>query len=207
MKLIVLHIIICLHLAIFGSVNVGSQKMLNIKSTMEWKYDDIQFGMSGCCKGFCAENLIATSTLTNQNDNAYSTDMLKDDVCQTAWVEGVDGDGIGEYLEFEFTYDVAYEQSAEYSCKYTDEFFIVNGYQKNETTFAENNRVKKIKMYIDGKPYCWINLKDEMGAQSVKLGFIKNLGKKINTIKIRFEIAEVYKGTRYNDTAISEIYW
>lgn len=194
-------------LLIFSSVH--GQKMFTVESTnyIFGSYEEIQGGMGGCCKGFCADNLIASSILPNQGENNYGADMIKDDACQTAWVEGVNGDGIGESLEFTYTYDIAYEQSAEYSCKYTDSFLIANGYQKNETSFVENNRVKKMKMYINGKPYCWIKLKDEMGIQMVNLGFIKKLGKKTNTIKIKLEITEVYKGTKYNDTAISEIYW
>lgn len=196
-------------IGLFTFMSVHGQKMFTVASThyIFGSYEEIQGGMAGCCKGFCADNLTTSSTLPNEGENNYGADMIKDDACQTAWVEGVKGDGKGEYLEFTYTYDITYEQSAEYSCKYTDSFLIVNGYQKNETSFTENNRVKKIKMYINDKPYCWIELKDEMGVQMVKLDFIKKLEKKTNTIKIKWEIAEVYKGTKYNDTAISEIFW
>lgn len=196
-------------IALLTFPTVHGQNLFTVEATdyIFGSYEEIQGGMTGCCKGFCAEHLIASSTLTNQGENSYAVDMLKDDACQTAWVEGVNGDGIGEYLEFEYRYDIAYEQSAEYSCKYADAFLIANGYQKSETSFFENNRVKKLKMYINGKAYCWIKLKDEMGVQKLNLRFIKKLGKKTNTIKIKFEIAEVYKGTKYNDTAISEIFW
>lgn len=198
-----------LFLGFWMYVSLTGQKLFTVEATdyIFGSYEEIQEGMAGCCKEFCAENLVASSTLANQGENSYGVEMLKDDACQTAWVEGANGDGIGEYIEFEYSYDDAYAQSAEYACKYTDEFLIVNGYQKDKTTFLQNNRVKKIKMYIDGKPYCWILLKDKLGVQLVKLGFIKKLGKKAKTIKIKFEIAEVYKGTQYNDTAISEIFW
>lgn len=198
-----------LFIVLLSITSLHSQKLFTVEATdyIFGSYEEIQGGMGGCCKGFCADHLMGSSTLANQGDNNYGVDMIKDDACQTAWVEGVKGDGIGEYIEFDYTYDVAYKESAEYSCKYADAFLIANGYQKNETTFLENNRVKKLKMYINGKAYCWIKLRDEMGAQQLNLGFIKKLGKKTNTIIIKLEIAEVYKGTKYSDTAISEIFW
>ena len=88
--------------------------------------------------------------------------------------------------------------------------YIFNGYVKSNKSFIENSRVKKLKMYVCGKEYAILNLEDTSSQQIFKILPIRYEDlKQINTyngeLVIRFEIMEVYPGTKYKDTAITEI--
>lgn len=163
--------------------------------------------MHACCQGFCGTSLKSSSALTSKAGTIYSIKRITDDNYATAWVEANPEEGIGEWISFDYSYDKKHEQSAEGACYYKDEFFFVNGYQKNPEVWKNNNRIKTMRMQIDGKDYCRIELVDKLGIQSVQLGFLKSLKASKKTIRINFIIESVYKGTVYNDTALSEIYW
>ncbi|HLP13607.1 MAG TPA: hypothetical protein VK177_16860 [Flavobacteriales bacterium] len=185
-----------------------SSQTKTITATLDTPWSEFENSdMHACCKGFCATELKASSFLQDKSKINYGAKMLADDKQSTAWVEGKADDGIGEWIEFNYTFDEKFSESAEGACNYQEDFLIANGYQKNNTAWKENNRVKKMKMYIDGKFYADIVLLDKMGSQLLRLGFIKSLKKKKAKIKIKFVIAEVYKGTKYRDTAITEIWW
>jgi hypothetical protein len=90
----------------------------------------------------------------------------------------------------------------------------VNGYVKSQTAWRDNSRVKKLKMYVDNKPFAILNLADSRQEQTFKfdpLGYGDREDWKILQAKpwwtIQFEILEVYKGDKYDDTAITEIYF
>jgi hypothetical protein len=115
---------------------------------------------------------------------------------QNAWVEGVEGDGIGEYIAFHFNW----------TTQEITTIVIANGYVQTEKTYRENSRPKKLKMYIDDNPYAILNLHDLRAEQIFT--FEPSLGPDKNPQwTIKFEILEVYKGDKYEDTAISEIYF
>jgi len=74
---------------------------------------------------------------------------------KTAWIEGVKGYGIGEYIIYHF------RQTAPRITK----IIIANGYVKSHKTWLENSRVKKLKLYIDNKPFAILNLEDSRYEQ------------------------------------------
>lgn len=157
---------------------------------------------------------ITTSSILNNKEN-YNPINLWDNSIKTAWVEGVQGYGIGEYCEFYINNNKFPE---EFDLNYSDKSFqtiyaieIFNGYSKSEKTFKENSRVKKLKVYVNGIPYVILNLKDTNRKQTFSLSNMKisfeNLKyeKNIDDLVLKFEIMEVYPGTKYMDTCISEI--
>ena len=74
------------------------------------------------------------------NEYRYSYWNLEDNFLNSAWVEGVKGDGIGEWLSFEF--DTSYSVTG---------LKIVNGYAKDKFTFQNNNRIQDFEIqYPDG---------------------------------------------------------
>lgn len=176
------------------------------------KYDaevieDMWAILGGGCSFYCGagEYKVKTSSdLTDQNEISYNSKNLRDFSYQTAWVEGVKGYGIGETIEFEF--------SATHPR--LTEIIIVNGYVKSKTLWKNNSRVKTLKMYLEDKPFGIIELKDVYAVQFFKvepIGHsdrenIKDLLEK-GTFKIKFEILDIYKGDKYEDTAITEIYF
>lgn len=131
--------------------------------------------------------LVASSTLPAQGTKKYDIDMLADSNPMTAWVEGKKGYGIGEWFEIE-AYNVT---------------VVFNGYQATPLTWKNNSRVKRFKVYVNGKALCFLDLTDEMGQQNFDLP-IKNISPEKN-LKFRFEIVDVYKGLKWDDVAISHI--
>ena len=75
----------------------------------------------------------------------------------TAWVEGVDGDGIGEWVMIpvdEKNYDGVLSQWY-YGEKLKLSLTMHNGYQKNADLDKKNNRVKDVKISIYAAAYGW----------------------------------------------------
>jgi hypothetical protein len=61
-------------------------------------------------------------------------------------------------------------------------------------------------LYVDGTEFGILNLLDTQDDQIFELGTFGHNTDGSNLV-LKFEIAEVYKGLKYNDTAISEIYF
>ena len=84
--------------------------------------------------------------------------------------------------------------------------YIVNGYAKNEKLFKANSRVKKLRLTIDGTKEYILELEDTMNPQLFDIEYEQepNLDK-LDAIKAEFEILEVYKGEKYEDTVITTL--
>jgi hypothetical protein len=150
------------------------------------------------CSFYCAVFSVktqASSSLPHRNRLKYDAEQAHDFNLNTAWVEGKEGDGIGESL----VYTIA---GLESELKITS-LTIFNGYRKSRELWEDNSRVKQFRIHVDGKPYGLINLKDAYDYQTVEIGQIQLKPGKTTTLK--FEILAVYKGRKFADTAISEI--
>lgn len=149
----------------------------------------------------------ATSTLESQGNNDYKIENIHDLDLTTAWIEGSSDYGIGESFTIEFNWTEEHEGFGKvYNFYGVVEIF--NGYCKSETVWKENSRIKTLKMYYNEKPLCLIGLVDTWQYQRLDLRqFFKDSKGSItakNGDKMRFEIIEVYEGTKYKDTALSE---
>jgi hypothetical protein len=111
-------------------------------------------------------------------------------------VEGKDDNGVGEYLEYVF----------ENTSPRITQMIISNGYVKSEPVWQNNNRVKKRKLHVNGKRYGILQLDDSRDDQVFEMGLFGH-NKNGTGLVLRFEIFEVYKEDKYNDTAITEIYF
>lgn len=159
------------------------------------------------CSWYCGAHYYteASSSLPSDGKNVYDKSSCSDDDVRTAWVEGKDGYGIGEYIEFLFPKGAP---------QITD-CFIINGYNKDEKTWKNNSRVKAMDIYVEDKLIATVNLKDTRDEQHFAfpdtIPFYKTTTKRIingETMEgsvIKFVITDVYKGDIYDDTAISEI--
>lgn len=141
----------------------------------------------------------ASSFLKSQKFD-YKAENLIDNNPNTAWIEGKADDGIGESFLIDFSSGRVI--TAAY---YIDEIAFVNGYNKSKDLFLKNNRVKKLEIsyqdYISRTEIKEIiTLKDTMEKQIIKLP------KQAVCFQMKFKILDIYKGTKYNDTALSEIY-
>lgn len=152
---------------------------------------------SGNCSWYCGgqiDSVTASSALADR----YAAEKAHDFSIVTAWVEGVEGNGVGEYLRYSFPG----------TCPRITTVLIHNGYVKNWDVWRDNARVKRLLMYYNDEPYAILNLQDTMGLQSFDVGVLGYEDKdSAPAWSIKFEILEVYPGKKYEDTAITEIYF
>jgi hypothetical protein len=152
---------------------------------------------SSSCSWYCGgqiDSVTASSALADR----YAAEKAHDFSIVTAWVEGVEGNGEGEYLRYSFPG----------TCPRITTVLIHNGYVKNWEVWYDNARVKRLLMYYNDEPYAILNLQDTMGLQSFDVGVLGYEDKdSAPAWSIKFEILEVYPGKKYEDTAITEIYF
>ena len=142
----------------------------------------------------------------------YLTNNLFDNKVDTAWVEGANGDGIGEWI------------SIVLNAKRTDRptgmlyFGMIPGYLKSDKIWKENNRVKtallivqrytgydiRTKSFRYDYPIIRLKFKDFKGLQVFNL-LDYGAPPTYDPKRLWVIIENVYKGTKYNDTCISEI--
>ncbi len=166
-------------------------------------FDILGAGCSWYCGGG-VDKQTASSELSPYNNINYSPGNAHDLSYKTAWIEGVPGYGIGQSLTYHFPPE---------NPRIT-KVIVVNGYEKSKKAWSENSRVKTLKMYIDNKPYAILNLEDTRQEQEFTFDPIGN-GDREDYTKLKngpawtmtFEIVDVYKGDKFNDTAITEIYF
>lgn len=165
---------------------------------MEWDYesrsDYLDVGPYGDSWYNCGwpEKITATSVLKPSAGNDYKAENAHDFSLRTAWVEGAGGNGTGESITYCFPENNPPVTTVD----------IYNGYMKSEKAWRENARVRQLKLYINGAPYALLNLKDTIAQQSFHIGSHRPSK---DGLRLKFEIREVYKGIKYDDTAISEI--
>lgn len=169
------------------------------------------------------DSIVSSSFLKEKNKPAdyYAPWKANDTNNKTAWAEGKKGDGVGEKL---YLMPVGKFKTKKIN------FSITNGYAETEKLYLANNRVKKAKLTIYEARFdiCGgyysarrsdllintskiIELKDTMEPQKI---IIEVDDKKTQTddkemsklvlFMAELEILEVYKGTKYDDTCISE---
>ncbi len=132
--------------------------------------------------------ICASSVLAPGHGNSYGPQNLTDGNDSTAWVEGRDGQGLGEFAVVEFG-----------SPRMVRTLTIRNGYNKNADIFAKNSRAKDVEIRFSNGDSLEITLRDEPGSQSMALA------QPIETKWIALVIRSVYPGSKYADTAINEI--
>ena len=79
---------------------------------------------------------------------------------------------------------------------------IINGYAKDDESWTNNNRVKKLKLTINDDAEYILNLDDSKDMQQFDISYKCELTKEI---VLKFEILEVYNGEKYDDTCLTAI--
>ncbi len=128
-----------------------------------------------------------TASSTLDQASKYGVSNLFDNQKATAWVEGVDGNGINEQLTFELSEKVN-----------IDEIQIWNGYQRSPNVYQTNARLKGFSLgEVGGKDYEY-TLRDDDAGQKIDLRVpLKN--------SFSLKINSAYDGSKYQDLAISEM--
>lgn len=185
-----------------NTVNIDSPKISilypSIEDITSYLCDDNWDTFKGGCSWYCAGkigNVTASSELERLTSYTYTAKNAHDFNLNTVWSEGANGYGIGEYLE----YAIPGNQKG----LAITNLQIINGYVKSDKLWAENSRVKSLKMYINNDVSAILMLEDSKDVQVFNIGYIP-LGQTGET-KLRFEILDIYKGSKYEDTIITEL--
>ena len=149
----------------------------------------------GCALGWDVE---ASSHLPAQGANRYDVRQLDDGSATTAWVEGADGDGVGEALVFRLVGDPDHDVGA----VDLSGFRVVNGYGKSAAAWRENGRVRTALVLVNGRPVAHARLADSMRLQWVSLPEPPEV--RADDV-VTLVVTGVYPGERYDDLAVSEI--
>jgi hypothetical protein len=156
-------------------------------------------GCSWYCGGY-VKRIYASVELSPNGKTTYTAKNAHDFDKDTAWIPKKGDYGIGAYLAYEFNFDK--EKNYDGHLGVTT-ILMANGYKKSKILWEANSRVKKLRMYVNGKPYHDILLLDSFEIQTIDIGEIMFPPRKTTTLK--FEIIEVYPGKKYKETAISEL--
>lgn len=154
-------------------------------------YDNREMiGFSDMCKKSIL-SVEATSTLAPQGDKTYGVENLLDIDLSTVWSEGVDGSGIGEKITVKIDPAIS-------TCAY----HLSAGHQGSQELHEKNNVVKKFRVT------------DSTGADNVvevynpsELRSGQTFGVSEGAEWFTIEILEVEKGSEYDDTCISGIWF
>jgi hypothetical protein len=151
----------------------------------------------GGCSWYCGggpELVVATSQLAPQGGYTYGAGRAHDHDLRTAWVEGVDGVGIGQAL----TYPFAHRGPRVTTLR------VVNGYARSEEAWKANGRVQVLRLVVNGEPMALLALQD---VRTEQVFTVEPLGRRADgqDLILRFEIVEAKAGERHDDVAITEL--
>ncbi|GMQ60535.1 hypothetical protein AN1V17_49350 [Vallitalea sediminicola] len=144
--------------------------------------------------------ITASSELKSDKGDIYSINNIDDYDSSTTWVEGAEGYGIGESINYTFEI-LDYDWSIGF-------IEIYNGYRKSPSLYRENGKVRKLELYKNDNLYAILNIDDSMDLQI----FYPNIKVETNEeLKLTFRISEIYEGVTddfqegYEDTCITDI--
>ena len=141
---------------------------------------------------------ITTGTFINASSRLessatdYSPMQAFDGDWRTAWIEGAEGDGIGEWVDAKFPKPTSIRK-----------IYIITGFHKTHADFGDlykmNSRLKAATIEFDGGKKIDVNFAD------TKLPQLIDLGDGITTSTFKLTIKEAYTGAKWTDLCISEI--
>jgi len=123
--------------------------------------------------------------LAVQSNTYYAANAI-DGKRSTAWIEGADGPGLGEWIRFDFDREINLHR-----------ILIQPGYFKSPQIWADNNRLAVLTAQFSDGSSRDLNFSDRMDSQKVDIGSVR-------TRWVRLVVKSVYYGSD-PDTPISEV--
>jgi hypothetical protein len=176
----------------YSELSEADRKMMD---SLEMMYGPITVGIG--CSWYCGggpHKVTSSSQLKEEGKSSYLPENLHDFDLFTAWVPDTKTGVIGQKVNFHFD---------PFSPR-VNEVTIYNGYIKNNELWRKNSRAKELKLYINNRPYATLELQDVTASQTFKIDPIQSTDSTKDLV-LTFEVLEVYKGSKYDDLAISEI--
>jgi hypothetical protein len=128
----------------------------------------------------------ASSVRYAVQSNTYDPLNTLDNNKRTAWIEGVDGAGVGEWLRYDFGRELNLHR-----------IVILPGYFKSSEIWVQNNRLAAVTLQFSDGSSKHFSFPNRMERQTMDVGAVK-------TRWVRLVIDEVFSGTD-PDTAVSEV--
>ena len=153
---------------------------------------------SASCSWYCGgiiDTVVASSCKNADQFGNYEGYNTHDWNIYSAWVTNLNNSGVGESITYTFPGN----------CPRITTIIILNGYTCDTNDWQDYSRVKKLKMYYDGKPYAILELQDTRDEQDFKVGLLGYRDIEHPQWTLQFEILEVYPGRKYQNTAITEL--
>lgn len=129
----------------------------------------------------------ASSTLKSTSTHSYRPTNLVDGDVTTAWNEGAEGLGLGEWVKFEFSRQLVLTRIE-----------IANGFQKDDDRFAGNPRVKTLKVEYSTGTVQLVDLLDTPDFQTI-------VPTRQPVEWMKMTIVSVHPDYEWEDTALSEV--
>jgi hypothetical protein len=129
----------------------------------------------------------ASSVLEPTATSNFRPPNLVDGDLTTAWCEGEEGPGTGEWVRFEFLEPVV-----------VDHLEIANGYQKDDDRFFSTARIKSLELEYSNGATQLVELLDTKDLQSITTT-------RRATEWIRLTVVSVYPDYEWEDAALSEV--
>lgn len=122
----------------------------------------------------------------------YHPNYALDGDPNTAWVEGADTSGAGQWLRIHISPVTGVTHAR---------LRLRNGYHKSASLFAKNARVRKLEVVLlPGGQRHMVTLADDMTWQQVAFGANAD---RVDAIELR--VGEVYEGKKYQDLCLSDV--
>ena len=128
----------------------------------------------------------ASSTIVQEGyDNSVQKTYDGDE--KSSWQDGIDGEGVGEWLHYNF--------DRSYNVRYVT---LKMGNWRNQENYDLNSRPKDITVWFGGQSY-------QVTIPDGKTEYCLELSGDISCSEMYLRIDSVYAGTKYDDTCISEV--
>jgi hypothetical protein len=124
-------------------------------------------------------------SVSSELSTKYQKEKMLDYDLSTVWAEGVEGDGVGEWIEIKLKKEMN-----------VDQLILFPGHSKSQKLFFANNRIKELEIIVN--EFSKIHkIRDVFAPISISI--------ERETQNIKIHIKSVYKGSKYNDLCVSEL--
>jgi hypothetical protein len=130
---------------------------------------------------------ITSSSFQTNSAGKFPPAFAIDGRLDSSWVEGTNGEGIGESLTITYKSEIKFQTVA-----------IYNGFG-DPKLWSNKNRIKRLKLTTDSGHEEVFTLKDVLSVQKL------NLKKESFARSIKLTILEIYKGKESKETSIAEV--
>ncbi|MCB1588275.1 MAG: hypothetical protein KDI56_05200 [Xanthomonadales bacterium] len=188
---------------------LGSRETLSAGANLQLSNSETDPGGGGCHTLLAAFGWQASSQLPASGSADYDPLRLLDGRSDTAWVEGVEGGGVGQRLSLQL--DGVRQQSVPpaedegldpVEAIVLEGLRLINGYPRSERLYQANGRVAQLALRLGDRELGRWSVQDHNRPQVLVIEPPLLLRRDEHLI---VELTEVIAGERWQDTALAEL--